>query len=220
MTRLASTPPARTFKESRRSLTGKVAVEDGSVSFESSLERDLLVLLDFDSEVKEIREQPFEIRYREDGALRRYTPDVLARFERHNAQLDTVVYEVKYRDDLRSNWGKYKNRFRVAIRHCKQEGWRFRIITEREIRTPLLKNAQFLRRYRNLTLDPVLCGQLMFTMKALGETTPQALLSAAYWTNESRMTALPMLWAMVAGRVIRADLNYQLTMSSPIWVSD
>ena len=220
MTRLTSLTPSRTFKESRRSLTGRIAVDDGAVSFESSLERDLLVLLDFDAAVKEIREQPFTIRYREGGASRRYTPDVLARFERLSVPPETVVYEVKHRDELRANWIKYENRFRVAIRHCKQAGWRFLIVTEREIRTPLLKNAQFLRRYRNLPRDPLMCGQLMYSIKALGETTPQALLAAAYWTNESRMTALPMLWAMVAAREIRVDLNRSITMASPIWLPE
>ena len=100
------------------------------------------------------------------------------------------------------------------------EPWRFRIVTEREIRTPLLVNARFLRRYRNLGRDPLVCGQLLYSMKALGETTPQALLAAAYWTNESRMAALPMLWAMVAAQEIRADLNRQLTMASPIWLPE
>lgn len=220
MTRLASLTPSRTFKESRRSLTGRVAVDDGTVSFESSLERDLLVLLDFDASVKEIREQPFTIRYREEGSPRRYTPDVLARFERQSAPTETVVFEVKHRDELRANWAMYESRFRVAIRHCKQAGWRFRIVTEREIRTPLLRNAQFLRRYRNLMRDPLACGQLLYSMKALGETTPQALLAAAYWTIESRMVALPMLWAMVAAREVHADLNSQLTMASPIWLPE
>lgn len=220
MPRLASLTPSRTFKESRRSLTGRVAVDGGSVSFESSLERDLLVLLNFDPTVKEICEQPFTLQYKVGSASRRYTPDVLARFERSNVPPETVVYEVKYRDELRANWAMYENRFRVAIRHCKQFGWRFRIVTEREIRTPLLKNAQFLRRYGCLTRDPLTCGQLMYSIKALGETSPQALLAAAYWTSESRMAALPMLWAMIAAREIRADLNRSLTMASPIWLPE
>lgn len=220
MTRLALPNPVRTIKESRRSLTGRIAIDNGAVSFESSLERDLIVLLDFDVAVKEIREQPFTIRYRDTGASRRYTPDLLARFEYTNSPSETVVYEVKHRDELRTNWALYENRFRMAIRHCRQAGWRFRIVTEREIRTPLLDNARFLRRYRNLERDANLCGQLLYTIKALGETTPQALLAAAYWTNESRMMALPMLWALVAGYEIRADLNRPLTMAAAIWLPE
>ena len=98
----------------------------------------------------------------------------------------------------------------------RDRGWCFRIVTEREIRTPLLENAKFFRRYRNLERNPLTCDQLLFTLKALGETTPQALLAAAYWTEETRMAALPMLWKLVAEREILTDFQRSLTMASPI----
>lgn len=220
MARLALTTPVRTINENRRSVTGQVAVGGGAVAFESSLERDLIILLDFDADVSELREQPFSVQYRENDRWRRYTPDLLARFERGANSLETVVFEVKHRDELRANWRHLENRFRMAYRHCKASGWRFRIVTEREIRTPLLDNARFLRRYRGMERDRLICDQLRFTFKALGETTPQALLAASYWTTEWKMRALPMLWSMVAAREVKADLNLRLTMSSPIWLPE
>jgi len=49
-------------------------------AFESSLERDFLLLLDFDPEVVLYEEQPVTINYHDDqGRRRRYTPDVLVR---------------------------------------------------------------------------------------------------------------------------------------------
>lgn len=220
MTRLDSTGPVREIKISRRSLTGRVATNDGAVSFESSLERDWIVLLDFDTSVREIKEQPFSLRYLDGSRQRKYTPDVMARFTHAFKPDETVVYEVKPRDELKANWPLYEKRFRAATRHCKQAGWHFRIVTEREIRTPLLGNAQFLRRYRNLDRDTLACKQLLLTLKSLGEATPQSLLAAAYWSEESRMAALPMLWKLLGSREIHADFHLGLTMSSAIWLPE
>lgn len=205
----------------RRSLTGRIALEGaGAVTFESSLERDWLVVLDFDPTVTEIREQPFTLSYRVGPARRKYTPDVLATFSPKGAPSTTVVYEVKPRADLRRDWHAIKERFRAAIRHCKAEGWTFRIVTEREIRTPFLENARFLRRYRNLPRQETTCAQLLFTLRALGETTPQGLLAATYWNQEARMAALPMLWKLVAERSVGAALLLPVTMSSSIWLPE
>jgi len=218
MARLASITPVRPIKLSRRSFTGRIAMDGGSATFESTLERDWLVVLDFDKTVAELREQPFTLIYDTPGGKRKYTPDVMAKFNTVTGKVDTIVYEVKPREELRANWARYECRFRAAIRHCKSQGWRFRIVTEREIRTPFLDNAKFLRRYRNLQRDSLFAGQLLYSLKALGETTPQALLAAAYWTTETKMAALPTLWKLLAEREICTDFNCSITMASPIWL--
>src|SRR5260370_543578 len=63
-----------------RSVTGRVQTLDGqTVSFESTLERDLVLLMDFDPRIARITHQPMKIRYRlESGEERSYTPDYLA----------------------------------------------------------------------------------------------------------------------------------------------
>lgn len=187
MTRLVSIIPARTLKESRRCLTGRVALEDGSAAFESSLERDWLIVLDFDSTVVEVREQPFTLTYDSPNGLRKYTPDVMARFAIKGNQNDTVVYEVKPRDELRANWNLYKNRFQAAARYCKHFGWRFRVVTEREIRTPVLENAKFLRRYRNL-------DRVSLTCSAASYEDLTKILSDAFSVEESLLIKEP--WAV------------------------
>src|SRR5437868_5438583 len=96
--------PSRKIPPSRRSLTGLVASQKSPrlslvpspparpsqlgagqpqpqtrmKGFESSLERDFFILLDFDLNVDRYEEQPVRIEYRDgDGRLRTYTPDVL-----------------------------------------------------------------------------------------------------------------------------------------------
>lgn len=183
--------------------------------FESSLERDWLRLLDFDPSVVALREQPFTIYYEADGRRTRYTPDVLVEYSQ-DRRARTVVYEVKPLETLRSDWQLLRPRFKAAVKYCRAQGWQFRIVTERHIRTPRLANATFLRRYRAMAPLLVKQAQLKYTATVLGPTTPQALLVAAYWPVDEQAQAIPALWQLVANGEIEADLNKPLTMATPI----
>ncbi|EKT4067138.1 TnsA endonuclease N-terminal domain-containing protein [Stenotrophomonas maltophilia] len=183
--------------------------------FESSLERDWLRVLDFNPQVRAIREQPFTIYYDSNDGRRRYTPDVLV--ELHEAGgVRTFVYEVKTLEQLRAEWYELRPRFKAAVAHCKRQGWQFKIVTETHIRTPLLANINFLRRYRSMEPLLVRQAQLKYTASVLGPTTPQALLAAAYWSVEDQATAIPALWQLVEKGELIADLNKPLTMSTAI----
>lgn len=189
-----------------------------AAGFESSLERDWLICLDFDPDVELILEQPFSLNYEIDGSALRYTPDVLAQYRERNGSVPVVVFEVKPYEELRAEFAKYRQRFKQMVRHCRERGWRFKIVTERDIRTPYLSNAKFLRKYRKLTSQTLYKEQLLYSMKALGPTTPQGLLAMAYLHEEKRMAALTELWRMVAHREINAELDKPLTMQSTIWL--
>ncbi|MGP4965196.1 MULTISPECIES: TnsA endonuclease N-terminal domain-containing protein [Psychrobacter] len=212
--------PVRVIGTNRRSLTGQVSFLRGSTcNFESSLERDFLMILDFDPLVATVCEQPLTLKYQDDDRKRRqYTPDMLVTYSDEAAP---ILYEVKYREDLRENWHIMKPKFQAAIRYCKQQGWGFRIVTEREIRgTGLLNNARFLRAYRDLAEDSATATHLARTLAVLGETTPEILLTAAYANEEKRMCALCCLWQMIAIGRVHADLIRPLNMSSPIWITN
>lgn len=221
ITRLDLLRPVRPLRMSRRSVTGRISAQDnGRLGFESTLERDWLLCLDFDPAVTLIREQPFSIHYEFEGSQRRYTPDVLAQYVGPGDKKHVIVYEVKPLATLRAEFPFYRPRFKEAVAHCRENGWRFKIVTEAHIRTPFLGNAHFLRKYRRTPIQELYRGQLMYSIRALGATTPQALLALAYTYDEKRMAALTELWRMVANREISTNLNEPLTMSSRIWLGD
>jgi hypothetical protein len=202
-------------------LTGLVALGEGSnAAFASSLERDWLIALDFDPWVRSIHEQPFSLFYEFEGGVRRYTPDVMAEAFLPSGEVVTTVYEVKPREELVKDWKLYRPRFKAAVKFCRERGWRFKIVTENELRTPFVRNARFLRRYRSIAEQVLLGKQLCYTLKSLGETTPQALLAAAFLTTEYRMAALSELWRLVATRKILAMFDEDLTMHSAIWLPE
>lgn len=215
MSRLRTHSPARKLRNSHRALTGKVNLEAGGMAgFESSLERDLLLILDFDRTVLSVKEQPFSLTHIQDASVRRYTPDVMAEYDR--AAMSTVVYEVKPIEKLRADWASLRPAFKAAVAHCRFREWQFKIVTERHIRTPYLANVKFLRRYRDLAPLLVRQAQLRYTATALGPTTPQGLLAAAYWPKEEQAQAIPALWQMVAAGEFDIDLTQPLSMRMPI----
>ena len=212
----------RKIPTNRRSLTGFVASRrDGRmVASESSLERDLLVLLDFDPAVERYEEQPVRIEYRDArGRRRTYTPDVLVHFRQDIAQeqpTTPLLYEVKYRRDLFDNWREIKPKVRAGRAYARGRGWRFKLITEREIRTPYLQSVKFLRQYRRLQPGQAERRLLLDRLREVGESDPESLLLAIHPEPVRRAELLPTLWHLVAIGDIYADLDEPLTMRSPI----
>ena len=206
----------RPLKMNRRSLTGYVVLRSGQkAGYESSLERDLLMTLDFDPRVVQIQEQPYTLRYWFDGKERPYTPDVLATFE-EDGRAWTVVYEVKYREDLRENWTLLRPRFCAAVRDCRQKGWRFKIVTEKILRTPQFSNVKFLRRHHGQPASERVQASLLALMEQQQTFTPQGLLNALGLEGDPRAMALHDLWHLVAHRRIAASLDAPLTMLTPL----
>jgi len=213
---LAPGRPARRIGPGRRSVTGSIVVGGTSVPFESSLERDLLIVLAFDRSVRCVHAQPVRIVWWDDrGRSRRYTPDFLVE---HRAA-PSMLCEVKYRADFWADWPAAKPRYRAARRRAREAGVTFSILTEVEVRGPYLDNVVFLRGYTDRLRDEGKEDHLMQMLAALGEATPSALLLAAYRSDENRMRALSSLWRLIATRRICADLCAPLTMQSPIWVA-
>lgn len=210
----------RKIPTNRRSLTGLVASQKNGrmVASESSLERDFLLLLDFDRAMERYEEQPVRIEYRDRAGRRRtYTPDVLVYYrqdispERPNSPL---LCEVKYRKDLFDNWREIKPKVRAGRAYAREQGWRFQIFTEREIRTPYLENVKFLRPYRRIEPDAGGRDLLLETLRGLQEADPESALLAIHQDPVKRAELLPTLWHLLAVGEIDADLTQPLNMRS------
>jgi hypothetical protein len=194
------------------------------IDSESSLEHDFLVRLDFDPTVERYEEQPVRIEYRDAaGDKHTYTPDVLVHYRQDISQgqpSQAILYEVKYRKDLFDNWREIKPKIRAGRAFARQRDWRFKIITEREIRTPYLENARFLRPYLRFRPSDEEQGTLLDTLPALGASDPESLLWAIHQEAVKRAELLPALWHLIATGKIYTDLSQPLNMRSLIWVAN
>lgn len=201
-----------------RSLTGEVNGQE----FESSLERDLLLLAHWDYRVDWYQSQPLTIEYQDsEGNTREYTPDLLISYLNLNEGetfRKPLLCEVKYREDLFNDWKILKPKLKAARRYAKEHDWEFHIMTEKEIRTPYLENVQFLWSYRFADFHQHHYGVLMGILQQVEETTPRELVEQAYHSRTQRGEALWSVWCMVARKWILCDLNRPLNIKTPIWV--
>lgn len=211
--------PIRKIPKNYRNVTGVAASSKavGAAQFESTLERDFLTLLEFSPEVERFEVQPLKIEWRDDqGGRRSYTPDVLVEFKAETGRSPWLC-EVKYRADLKKDWDELHPKFRRGIRLARQKSWRFRLITEVEIRTVYLDNIRFLKPFKYRSISGASTDQLLHQLRSDHHVTPTALLRSLARDADGQAEWLPVLWHLVANHRVGADLELELTMDSPIW---
>lgn len=206
--------PVRKIGITTRSVSGKVP--DFGI-YESTLERDFMEMLRFDTSVDKFIAQPLEIEYTDRNQIKRtYTPDGLVRFALESDMIP-VLYEIKYREDFRKDWKKLMPKFRAAKEHCYTMGWRFEVYTEKEIRTPYLDNIKFLWPYVERIQTDEMKKHVLTLLWDLNECDPDLLLCALCRDKTNRAKMIPIIWHFLATGVIGCDLNKPLTMRTIIW---
>lgn len=213
--RLVSGVPVRTIGRGKRGIRGQVNTNGTTTRFESNLERDLLILLDFDPTVAQVVGQPVTIPYAnpKTGRISRYTPDFYVRHVGPDSR--EILYQVKYRADLWAAFWKMKPAWKEMQRIAREEGMSHRIITDAEIR-PWMENAKFLHLYLRSTADLEIEDKLHEAMEVLGPAPVNLVLETAYCARDNRRIAIPHLWRMLATGAARADLRRPLTMYTPL----
>jgi hypothetical protein len=218
--------PVRKIPMSRSAVTGSLpSPKNGSVAaFESSLERDFLIVLEFDLNVSRFEVQPVRIEYPgPDEKPRTYVPDALVFYRTDIVParwMKPWLCEIKPWRILGRKAAEFEPKFRAARAYAAERGWEFRVLTEREIRRPYLDNAKFLLPYRKMAVPDEHATVLLEAVHQLRETDPDGLLAAVRWDRWSRAEIIPALWRLVANRRIGADLTLPITMRSRIWSVD
>jgi len=210
--------PVRKIPKSYRNVTGVAAHRKavGPAQFESTLERDFLTLLEFDPHVERFEVQPVTIEWKDaNGKSRQYTPDVLIHFK-HHAETP-ILYEVKPRNVLKKKWSELRPKFKAAVRYAKESGLRFKIITDKEIRTVYLDNVRFLLPFvrRGAQIEAHM-DLLVDKLQEQGATTPAGLIASIFKDPWHQAELLPALWYLVGTRQITVDLDQPLNMSTQI----
>jgi hypothetical protein len=185
------------------------------------LERDLVEMLEFDPNVEHFLEQPFEIPYRDKESIDRiYVPDFLVVYKKNLSParwFPPVIVEVKYMADIKNDFDELKFKFRAAHRFAKKKGWRFRVMTERHIRTEYLENAKFLSKFKYQQVDPGLCSNVLDALDLLQDGTPMEIIATGSSNTTRRAEMLFTLWHLVANGEVGCDLNDRLSMDTILW---
>lgn len=169
------------------------------VGFESWLERDTAVLLDFDPMVRSFVSQPFWLYWREGGRERRHAPDWFARLE------GGVAVVIDCRPPGRIGAAD-RRAFEVTERACALVGWKYRLIGE--VDRVEAMNLRWLGGYRHPRYqgDPAVVARLL---EAFDPAKP--LMEGAREVGDP-ISVLPVLYHLVWIGALRCDLRVPLAV--------
>jgi hypothetical protein len=193
----------------RRSITGAYSSVkmDRLVYHESTLERDFIYLLEFDSNVYRYEEQPMAVKYYAGRRLITHVPDFKVQYrDVADKPRSTVIFQVKYLDDLVTNWRKYHPALRATKRFARDHGWEARIVTDREIRIPRLQNVKRLLPFLLHLIDEdeaSLCTELL-------RPSPlpfKALIRSLEEHGKEPAAMLPTIYSLIVNRRISIDFD-------------
>ena len=193
--------PAREFRWSRRQgyFPGWwwLATTGRHVGYESWLERDHLMLLDFDPAVTAVASQPFWLHWHDGRRSRRHVPDFFARL----ADGTGVVVDVRADDRIEP---VDKEAFEATRSACELAGWGFRRVG---VPDPVqVANVAWLARYRHSRCGSPDLARLL--LKAFAEPAP--LMAGAALAGDP-LVVLPVLFHLMWRHVLVADLACRLT---------
>jgi hypothetical protein len=200
------------------------------IQFESSLERDYIYLLEFDTSVYSYLEQPVSIAYRDNFNKKHiYTPDFLVRYANIDDK-DTLV-EIKYHDELISNSLIFKPKFDAANDYCKKNNLSFIVLSEKEIRysnPQYLINVKFLSSYRDVfevlernghEIGDKEIFSLLDKINFLKECSIYQLINSLSDDEYKKAELIYCIWYLIANRYVKCDLDKSLNLNTVIWAS-
>jgi hypothetical protein len=189
--------PARSFRWSRGQghFPGWwwLATTGRHVGYESWLERDHLMLLDFDPVVTAVASQPFWLHWHDGRRSRRHAPDFFARL----ADGTGVVVDVRADDRIGPQDAEA---FEVTAWACESAGWEFRRVGT--VDPVLTANVRWLSRYRHSRCAgrPAMADVLRRAF-----AVPAPLLAGAAEAGDF-LAVLPVLFHLIWQRELAVDL--------------
>jgi hypothetical protein len=173
------------------------------VGFESWLERDTAMLMDFDPCIIAYPCQPFQLYWRDsEGIRRRHVPDWFARMS------DGTGLVVDCRPPGRAG-PRDEAAFELTALACAEVGWCFRLV--REIDRVQLANVRWLAGYRHPRHGRAATATRLTEVFA----APRGLLAGANAVGDP-IAVLPVLFHLLWTGVLAADLSAVLTERSQV----
>lgn len=210
-------------KEGVREIPIKAASVAGEVmggAFESTLERDLILLQVWDGAIDWFQTQPVEIPYVDAfGKSRSYTPDLLVSYDPRFARgRKPMLCEVKPRAVLLKDQDQLMPKFRAARAYCREQGWKFKIFDEARIRTPYLYNVQLLWRYRNSSSHRNV-EEVVEALRPYDKVTLHVAVDNHFTSAPARGEAIWTFWVLVAHQHILFDMNKAINRDTLFWLA-
>lgn len=198
--------PVRTFHsfQGQRNYQGAwwLSTTGAHVGFESWLERDHVMLLDFSPDVVGLSSQPFWLSWQAAGRIRRHAPDFFVR----RADGSGVVIDVRPDERIGPEDAEV---FAVTAQACESVGWEYRRVGA--VDPLLLANVRWLAGYRHRRC--VNAAHVSGLCEVFRDRVPMAEGVAAVG---DRLAVLPTLFHLLWTRVLSAELRAEALHSSTV----
>lgn len=211
--------PKRKPKKTFRSVTGYFPSKKNgrSIFFESTLEKQYFLTLEFDKDVKAYLEQPIKLEYRYNNRNTYYHPDCLVNYVDGKSKL----IEVKYISDLIENEDEYKIKFEKAEEYAKKNDMVFELYTDEYDDTQKIRNMQFLYSFATHPNDKEKEQTIIDILKSNNESNPTEILNQITENRFEQAKYLPFIWKLVFFNKIKVDYeNTKIDMYSLLRLND
>ncbi len=184
------------------------------VRYESTIERDLCYLLEFDEHVTSYHEQPFTIEHTAgDGKAHHYTPDF--QVHRKNGPGDLVECKpAALQDDQHT-----RQQIAIGQAWADANDYTFCLVTDTELRTGhTLDKIKVLWRYCRMPVAHDLIARTVdYLTRAPGATVAQTAAAALRSTEQHQH--VPYLYALLFRHILTTDLTVPLSGHSRLWLA-
>ncbi|MDN5073248.1 Tn7 transposase TnsA N-terminal domain-containing protein [Aliarcobacter butzleri] len=205
----------RKIKKSYISCTGYFASYKNKiqVAFESVLERDFYMLLEFDENVISYVEQPITINYEyKDGSKRKYTPDCLITYKDGTER----YYEVKYINEIRNDSEVREKLNFLKSYFYDEHTLKFDIFTDEDIGKIYLDNLKFLYKFAFIPQDNEKIVKINKILNKVDKINIKELLNVLSDNQMEQMKWLPYVWRYVFENIKVVNLYKKFTMNTEL----
>ena len=169
-----------------------------NIDFESQLEKKFYLMFEFDDKIESYQEQPVKVETTLNGRKITYIPDCLVYFKPELNKKPLLV-EIKYLKEIKEKKEKIVNKVKAVSKYSKENGYFFKIFTDKKLNETYIDNIKFLYRYsekpklngRYDEYERKICSALYGNGLSVSE-----LLNITALNDLEKMTVLPVIWHM------------------------
>lgn len=207
--------PTRSIKKSHIAVTGYFSSYKNKrqINFESKLEHDFYLLLEFDKTIKSYQEQPFKVYYIYQDKKRRYTPDTLVNYIDSTQKIFEVKPMFKIKNDV-----ELQEKIELQKQKIKEEkNLELCIFTDVDIDKIYINNIKIIYNFAFIKVNKEIQDKIR--KELLKSNLPIAvknLLDRLTNTKADRLKYIPYLWNLVFNNLECMDFTKKITMASII----
>ena len=206
----------RKIKKSYLSCTGYFASykNNNQIAFESVMERDLFMILEFDDSVLKYEEQPMQVYYPYNDTTRRYTPDVLITYKDNSKKL----IEVKYANELTKNKDLVEKIDILKNYFLNEHDLNFKLFTDEDIDTQYLDNLKFLYKFVFIPIDKNKSDLINEITLSNKEISIKNILNTITSNRQKQLEYIPYIWNYIFKNLNTLNINIKnkLTMATTV----